>query len=116
VADLDWRTHFPDYHVKIGDPHYSDHRPIIVTVGEGGEFVHNDGGRRFCFEAGWVGEENCEENCEVIVNNAWRLSMNTRARKVAEAIKDVAGDLWDCVTPGPIWMAHEWPMSAGARV
>jgi hypothetical protein len=21
-----------------------------------------------------------------------------------------------CVTPGPIWMAHEWPMSAGARV
>jgi hypothetical protein len=20
------------------------------------------------------------------------------------------------VTPGPIWMAHEWPMSAGARV
>jgi hypothetical protein len=22
----------------------------------------------------------------------------------------------DIVTPGPIWMAHEWPMSAGARV
>jgi hypothetical protein len=20
------------------------------------------------------------------------------------------------VTPGPIWMAHEWPMTAGARV
>jgi hypothetical protein len=20
------------------------------------------------------------------------------------------------VTPGPIWMAHEWPTSAGARV
>jgi hypothetical protein len=20
------------------------------------------------------------------------------------------------VTPGPSWMAHEWPMSAGARV
>jgi hypothetical protein len=22
----------------------------------------------------------------------------------------------DNVTPSPIWMAHEWPMSAGARV
>lgn len=36
-----------------------------------------------------------EENCEAIVDNAWRLSMGTRAGTVAATINDVAGDLWD---------------------
>jgi hypothetical protein len=62
-----------------------------VTIGEGEDFVQNTGRRGFHFEAAWVGEENCE----VTVNNAWRLSMRTRGGKVAEAVMDVACDLWD---------------------
>ena len=35
-----------------------------------------------------------EDNCKAIVNNAWKLSMNTGAGKAAEAVQGVAGDLW----------------------
>lgn len=45
----------------------------------------------FRFEAGWVQEDNCE----AIVENAWKLAMDVRAGRVAEAVKGVAGDLWD---------------------
>lgn len=49
------------------------------------------GGQPFWFEVGWVQEENYE----VIVCNAWNLSMEVRAGKVTSAIKDIAADLWD---------------------
>jgi hypothetical protein len=44
----------------------------------------------FRFEASWLEEENCE----IIVENAWKLSMNVRAGSVSGAIGDVAADLW----------------------
>jgi hypothetical protein len=49
------------------------------------------GGSCFRFEASWMEEENCE----IIVENAWKLSMNVRAGCVSGAIGDVAIDLWD---------------------
>lgn len=47
------------------------------------------GSPSFRFEAGWVQEEQFG----VIVNNAWRLSMDVRGGKVREALQDVALDL-----------------------
>ena len=41
VADLEWCTHFPDFQVKNGSPHHSDHRPVIVILGEDEEIGHN---------------------------------------------------------------------------
>ena len=36
-----------------------------------------------------------EENCVVIVENAWKLSMNTGTGVVADAVRGVANDIWD---------------------
>lgn len=91
VADRAWQNHFPDFHVRNGDPHHSDHRPVIVTFGEGVAGQVRNGSAGFIFEAEWVHEENCE----AVVSNAWRLSMNTGTGRVADAVRDVAGDLWD---------------------
>lgn len=41
IADLEWSTHFLGYYVKNGDPHHSDHRTVIVTMGEGEEITQN---------------------------------------------------------------------------
>lgn len=90
VADGEWRTRFPDFRVRNGEPQHSDHRPVIVTI-EKEEMHHFTGGPRFRFEAGWLQEENCE----AIVENAWKLSMDVRKGKVAGAVMDVAADLWD---------------------
>jgi len=91
VADAAWRTRFPNFLVRNGDPRHSDHRPVIVTME--GEVVCSGrgGGHAFRFEAGWVQEENCA----MIVESAWKLSMNTGTGRVADAVKGVAGDLWD---------------------
>jgi hypothetical protein len=35
------------------------------------------------------------ENCETIMQNAWKLSMNVRSSTVTSAMGDVAADLWD---------------------
>lgn len=92
VADIDWRSCFPDYKVVNGDHNHSDHRPVIVTINE--DVVTGSSGngpKTFRFEAGWVKEENCA----AIVENAWKLAMEVRGEKVKEAVREVAGDLWD---------------------
>jgi len=45
----------------------------------------------FSFEAGMIHEENCE----VVVENAWKLTMEAREGKVADAVKEVAAELLD---------------------
>jgi len=45
----------------------------------------------FRFEAGWVEEEQCG----VIIENAWKLATQVRGEKVENAVKGVASDLWD---------------------
>jgi hypothetical protein len=91
VADIDWRMRFPSAHVRNGEPHHSDHRPVIVTLENKVVSRRMTGTPPFRFEASWVQEENCE----TIVRNAWNLSMDVRDRKIMSAIKDVAADLWD---------------------
>lgn len=75
-----------------GQPHHSDHRPVVVmTETEGDDDRGRSGPSPFRFEAGWVHEETCE----AIVENAWKLSMNVRRGSVENAVQDVAADLWD---------------------
>ena len=91
VADDAWRTHFLNFTVKNGDPQHSDHRPVILTVKEEAVCSRGRSGPAFHFEARWVKEENCV----VIVENAWKLSMNTGMGVVADAVRGVANDIWD---------------------
>lgn len=91
VACGDWIAKFPLYRVINGEPRHSDHRPIIVDT----DPPRNKGrrGRRqgFRFEVGWVEEEQCES----IVENAWRSAMEVSGEKVEEALRRVAVDLSD---------------------
>jgi hypothetical protein len=91
VADVEWRTRFPSVRVRNGQPQHSNYQPVIVTTEDEVAMRQKEGGRPFRFEAGWVKEEDCE----VIVRNAWNLSMDVQSGKVTGAIKDVVADLWD---------------------
>lgn len=83
VADGDWRARFLAFKVTHGDPRHSDHRPVIVETGwEEVGLPARSGSPPFRFEAGWIDEEQCG----VIVNNAWKLSMEVRGGCVHEAI------------------------------
>jgi exonuclease III len=91
VGDVEWCMKFPNFKVRNGDPKHSDHRPVIVSMEVDEQRGMGGGGSCFRFKASWMEEENCE----IIVENAWKLSMNVRAGCVSGAIGDVAIDLWD---------------------
>lgn len=88
VADGDWRSRFPDYHVRNGDPRHSDHRPVCVTVEKEYGRRSSTTGQPFRFEAGWVHEEPCE----TIVENAWKLTTEVRGGRVENAVREVAAE------------------------
>lgn len=65
---------------------------MIVETECGKDTVpHRNHSYNFRFEAGWVQEEQCE----VIVENAWKLSMGARSGQVCGAVQNVALDLAD---------------------
>jgi len=94
VADGAWRARFPDYHVRNGDPRHSDHVPVVVTMEKEVDRRRSGGCSPFRFEASWVQEENCE----MIVENAWRLTTEVRGGKVETAIQELAAELRDWST------------------
>lgn len=67
------------------------HRAFIVDTGreEGSLFYRSK--PCFRFEANWVHEEQCEP----LVENAWKGSINGRACSLHDAVKAVANDLGD---------------------
>jgi len=91
VADAAWCNRFPNIRVTNGDPYHSDHRPIIVEMKEEVGDRHNPKGNSLKFEAGWIQEDNCR----MIVQNAWNLTMDARAGKVVDAVWEVGADLWN---------------------
>jgi hypothetical protein len=85
VASLEWRMHYPAYKVINGDPHHSDHRPILVLL-EPEPYIHMaEIISQPKFEARWLEEEQCED----AVKNAWSLALLASDPKVADAIKKV---------------------------
>jgi hypothetical protein len=100
VTDIEWHTRFPDFLVRNGEPRHSDHRPMIVTMEKKEPVCARRNGPNFRFEASWLKEENCE----VVVENAWRLSIDERMQNVAGAVKNVAANLlyWSKNTLGDL--------------
>ena len=76
VADDEWQAKFPGFSVRNGDPRHSDHRPVIVTMEKEVTSRRRGHAPAFRFEAGWVQEENCE----MIVENAWKLTVDPGGR------------------------------------
>lgn len=77
-----------------GDLRHSDHRPVIIhTEGSVGAQRFRRRAHNFRFEARWLQEEDCE----VIVNNAWATARLTGDTTTQGMLSKVAGDLrnWD---------------------
>jgi hypothetical protein len=73
------------------EPRHSDHQPVIVVTDPPNRVQRRRGEKSFQFEAEWVKEEQCP----VIVENAWRLSVDVLGGRVQDAVKNVARDLGD---------------------
>lgn len=71
VANTTWRCKFPLVRVINEDPRHSDHRPIIVDVGEC-ELRRWEGPREVLkkFEARWLEEEDCMVKVEEVWGSA----------------------------------------------
>jgi hypothetical protein len=92
VANKGWCAHFPEFRVINGDPHHSDHRPIIIDLEDSSNIaVGRRGPHPFRFEALWLEEENCKE----VMRNAWEREVLGKGGSVNEAIKGLAADLTD---------------------
>jgi hypothetical protein len=68
AANSAWRCIFPLVRVANGDPRHSDHRPIIIDLGNK-ENSESNGPVQVLpkFEARWLEEEECETR----VMEAW---------------------------------------------
>jgi hypothetical protein len=92
VANSDWRCIFPLVRVVNGDPRHSDHRPIIIEVGN--RDINDNNGQVHVlpkFEAKWLEEEECEHR----VIEAWGRALEEGCNSMVEVQKKVLTDLWD---------------------
>ena len=91
VANGEWRARFPLVRVLNGDPRHSDHRPIVVYLGERVsrgwrqpmDMLHK-------FEARWLEEEECSTYVEA----AWLAALETGDVSLMEVQKRVLKELW----------------------
>lgn len=92
VANTAWCCKFPLVRVINGDPRHSDHRPVIVEVGER-EVRQWDGPREVLrkFEARWLEEEDCVARVE----EAWGAAMLGGGSNILELQSLVLGELWE---------------------
>jgi len=70
-----------------GDPRHSDHRPVIVDVGDR-DFRRSGSSMKVLkkFEARWLEEEECSE----IVEQAWKAAMEIGKT----CVMDIQGRCW----------------------
>ncbi|WVZ62142.1 hypothetical protein U9M48_011922 [Paspalum notatum var. saurae] len=92
LANTAWRCKFPLVRVINGDPRHSDHRPVIVEVGER-ELRRWEGPREVLrsFEARWLEEEECAAKVE----EAWNLALLDDTTTLLELQGRVLGELWE---------------------
>ena len=91
VANVMWRSRYPLVRVTNGDPRHSDHRPVIVDVGDRVS-------KRWCqpmdvmrkFEARWLEEEECNARVE----QSWWRAMEEGELCMVEVQKRMLSDLW----------------------
>jgi hypothetical protein len=94
LGSRSWCNRFPNYRVYNCDQRHSDHKPILVPVGEGKIFNNiYEGTRPFRFEAKWLQEEGCEE----IVKEAWENAGVSTGSNLIEGLTKIAASLkeWD---------------------
>jgi hypothetical protein len=91
VANNTWRNNFPLVKVTNGDPRHSDHRPVIVDVGDR-DFRRSGSSMKVLkkFEARWLEEEECSK----IVEQAWKVAMEKGKTCVMDLQGEVLEELW----------------------
>ena len=91
VANGEWRARFPLVRVVNGDPRHSDHRPIIVDLGDnnsGRKYNSGDVSRKF--EARWLEEEECSAGVE----EAWCQVLGEGEADMMEFQRKLLSELW----------------------
>lgn len=92
VANTAWRCKFPLVRVINGDPRHSDHRPIIVDVGD--RELRRWGKPREVlrkFEAWWLEEEECATKVE----ETWSAALMEGEARMMELQGWVLRELWE---------------------
>ncbi|KAG0529775.1 hypothetical protein BDA96_05G126000 [Sorghum bicolor] len=92
LANTAWRCKFPLVRVINGNPRHSDHRPMIMEVGER-ELQRWEGPREVLknFEARWLEEEDCVAKVEEASGAALLVGTST----LLELQGQVLGELWE---------------------
>ena len=92
AANSAWRCIFPLVRVANGDHRHSDHRPIIIDLGNK-ENSESNGPVQVLpkFEARWLEEEECETR----VMEAWGRALEEMYDSMLEMQKNVLCDLWE---------------------
>jgi len=92
LANTAWRCKFPLVRVINGDPRHSDHRPVIVEMGER-EIRRWESSRDVLrnFEARWLEEEGCAAKVE----EAWDAALHEGTATLLELQGRVLGELWE---------------------
>lgn len=83
LTDNSWCTRVPAFREINGKHCHSNHHPVILITEDTSDVQVRGGALGFGFLAGSVQEDNCEE----IVENAWKLAMDVRGGRVAEVVK-----------------------------
>ena len=91
VANSTWRNNSPLVKVINGDPRHSDHRPVIVDVGDR-DFRRSGSSMKVLkkFEARWLEEEECSK----IVEQTWKVAMKNGKTCVRDLQGAVLEELW----------------------
>jgi hypothetical protein len=91
VANNTWRRKFPLVKVKNGDPRHSDHRPVIVDVGERDDIYRGSPMEIMQkFEARWLEEEECQTK----VQQAWAASIQKGGNSMIQIQGEILKELW----------------------
>jgi hypothetical protein len=91
VANNTWQRKFPLVKVKNGDPRHSDHRPVIVDVGERDDIYRGSPMEIMQkFEARWLEEEECQTK----VQQAWAASIQKGGNSMIQIQGEILKELW----------------------
>jgi hypothetical protein len=90
VANPEWCARFPNYKVVNGCPEHSDHRPVLLSVdGPSRRQRPRPNSLNKRFEARWILEEDCEQ----VVQSAWKEATDRGASNTMDLISSVSKDL-----------------------
>jgi hypothetical protein len=94
LANIFWGSLYPTCQIRNGDHYHSNHRPVIIVMGETVQEQRRGGERMFKFEASWLEEEKCRDIVpEAMGGDTIAERLKGVARSLSSWNHNVLGDL-----------------------